>query len=254
MPPGLKPLWVHAFIIDGLLIDTGSPPVASEVLAASVSERVGMVVLTHHHEDHVGGAPLLLQQRGLRPLIHPAGLQVLATRKRLPWYERLYWGQHTPVAGAPLGKTVEIGRYRFQVIHTPGHAPDHVALYEPDQGWLFTGDLLIHPRLPTLSWDDDLPVWFASLRSLIRLPAERVFCSHYPKVAGPELLRQKLDFWGEKAALAGELQRQGLTEKEISQRVLGQEELRAFVTRGHFSRRNLIRGLLALREPGRREC
>lgn len=246
VPFGLRPLWVHAFLVDGLLIDTGSAPVATELLAATESEGVGTIVLTHHHEDHVGGAPLFLQKRGLLPQIHPAGLKLLSTYRPIPWYERLFWGQHQPALGAPLGETVETGRYRFRVIHTPGHAPDHVALYEPDQGWLFAGDLLIHPKLPTLARWDDLPAMFASLRTLLKLPAEQVFCSHYPKVGGMELIRAKLDFWGEKAARVADLHRKGLPLDEIRFQVLGPEVLMAYVTGGQFSKRNLIRGLLAL--------
>lgn len=71
-----RPLWVHAFLVDGLLIDAGPPHCVAELLNALAAERIDQMVLTHHHEDHVGAALL-------------------------------------------------------------GHAPDHVALWEPDQGWLF---------------------------------------------------------------------------------------------------------------------
>lgn len=34
-------------------------------------------------------------------------------------------------------------RYRFAVLHTPGHSNDHICLLEPDEGWLFSGDLFL---------------------------------------------------------------------------------------------------------------
>ena len=39
-----------------------------------------------------------------------------------------------PSRGQPIGEWVETDRYRFQVIHTPGHSPDHICLFEPEQG------------------------------------------------------------------------------------------------------------------------
>ena len=242
--PGLRPLWVHAFLVDGLLIDAGLPHSVPELLQALAGERVEQVLLTHHHEDHVGAAAAL-QRRALKPLIHPAGIPLLAARRRLPWFERVYWGTPAPVAAAPLAGTVATGHYRFTVLHTPGHAPDHVVLHEPTQGWLFSGDLIINPRLATAGVRDDLRLWQESLRQAAGLPAEQVFCSHYPKVAGTELLRQKLDFLGETAARARDLQRQGLPLQAISDRVLGREDLAAVITGGLFTRRNLIRALLA---------
>jgi glyoxylase-like metal-dependent hydrolase (beta-lactamase superfamily II) len=40
------------------------------------------------------------------------------------------------------GDTLGCGEYSFEVIHTPGHHPGHISLYEGDQGVLFVGDML----------------------------------------------------------------------------------------------------------------
>jgi glyoxylase-like metal-dependent hydrolase (beta-lactamase superfamily II) len=40
------------------------------------------------------------------------------------------------------GDTLLVGQLTFQVMHTPGHSPGHIVLYEADKGVLFDGDVL----------------------------------------------------------------------------------------------------------------
>ncbi|SDI42922.1 MBL fold metallo-hydrolase [Natribacillus halophilus] len=40
---------------------------------------------------------------------------------------------------------IETSYHRFYLIEAPGHTADHVCLFEPYQGWLFSGDLYITP-------------------------------------------------------------------------------------------------------------
>lgn len=251
--PGLRPMFAHAFLVDGLLIDAGPSHQIDEFVTALQGRSIGQLVLTHHHEDHVGGAAALNHLRQLVPRIHPRGLPLLTSPPRLRFYERVIWGRPPFVVGEPLPDQVETDRFRFQVLHTPGHSPDHVVLYEPGQGWLFSGDLFIHPRLSTLRVTEDLPLWWRSLREVARLPFERLFCSHYGRVAGPAELREKIEFIGNLAEQAGELYRRGLPPKEIRNRLLGRENWLPLVTAGEFSKLNLVHGLLALDEQLRAE-
>src|SRR5207247_1893328 len=78
-------------------------------------------------------------------------------------------GARPPAPAAPLGEGVETPRFRFRVIHTPGHATDHVALFEPERGWLFSGDLYLAPRLRYLRADEDVYAMMNSLRRVLAL-------------------------------------------------------------------------------------
>lgn len=40
------------------------------------------------------------------------------------------------------GDIVDLGAYRFEVLHTPGHSPGHISLFDRDSGTLFGGDLV----------------------------------------------------------------------------------------------------------------
>ncbi len=46
----------------------------------------------------------------------------------------------------PLGNSIRTDRFQFEVIPTPGHDRDHVCLFEPQKGWLFSGDLYVGTR------------------------------------------------------------------------------------------------------------
>src|SRR2546430_7320030 len=123
------------------------------------------IFTTHHHEDHSGNHGLLAAELRITPLAHAIGVSRLAvadTHSQL--YRRVAWGARPPAPAAPLGEGLETSRFRFRVIHTPGHATDHVALFEPERGWLFSGDLYLAPRLRYLRADEDVYAMMDSLR------------------------------------------------------------------------------------------
>src|SRR2546426_6221524 len=91
---------------------------------------------------------------------------------------RVAWGPRPPAPAVPLGEGLETSRFRFRVIHTPGHATDHVALFEPERGWLFSGDLYLAPRLRYLRADEDVYAMMDSLRRGVGLAPPVPFFPH----------------------------------------------------------------------------
>src|SRR5439155_1231348 len=139
--------WTGVYLIDGLLVDSGPPNLAHDVRRLVSNLAVRQCVTTHHHEDHSGNHGLLAAELRITPLAHAIGVSRLAvadTHSQL--YRRVAWGARPPAPAAPLGEGLETPRFRFRVIHTPGHGTDHVALFEPERGWLLSGDLYLAPR------------------------------------------------------------------------------------------------------------
>ena len=137
-----------------LVVDPGQ---AGPVLAAAdAGLRPTAVLLTHHHDDHVGGVPELLRRW--------PGLTVYA-----PADERI------PFACSRVGggDRVEAGGHGFDVIAVPGHTVSHIAFH--GHGHLFCGDTLFSLGCGRL-FEGSPGQMLASLDRLSALPGESLVC------------------------------------------------------------------------------
>jgi glyoxylase-like metal-dependent hydrolase (beta-lactamase superfamily II) len=132
---------------------------------------VHTVVLSHAHPDHMGALPFLLEEASPRIIIHPLEEPLALDNKLLNksfdmryitdyYAERLgdanpasfdildYFSNLCPMGAAEATDTVEegdlleLGGRRFEVLHTPGHAPGHISLYDRDNRTLLSFDLV----------------------------------------------------------------------------------------------------------------
>lgn len=236
---------VEAYLVDGLLVDSGPPVTANRMVSFCRQQEVRQLVNTHHHEDHTGGDALLSTSLGL-PIAAPMeSLPILRNARRLEFYRRLVWGQPRPVVAQPLEDQVVTPQYRFVVVPTPGHSPDHVCLFEPIERWLFTGDLFIHERARYLRVDEDARQILASLKRVLQLDPRVLLCSHAGLVEdGCRAVERKIAYWESLLQQARALRDRGSTLEQITEALLGSEGMATHVSRGQFSKRNLIASLL----------
>lgn len=238
------------FRLGETLIDTGCANRWLQV-RTFVSERpLRQVLLTHHHEDHSGNAARIWRQTGAQILAPQASLIPLLQGWALRPYQLLLFGRPQRVAAKPVPERVELADgFSLQTISTPGHAADLVCYLEPERGWLFTGDLFISERTRFLRQDEDLGAHLNSLRRLLDYNFDTIFCAHRGLVVNAHAaLAAKL---GRLETLCGEarrLQQQGLSARAITRRLLGREERVSLMTGWHFTKYNLIRACLNLKE------
>lgn len=239
--------WTAAYLLDGMLVDTGCAHSAPELVQALAHVPLVRVVNTHSHEDHIGANGRLQGQRDrLEILAHPLALPVLGDPRRtqpLHLYRRMLWGWPQPSTGQPISDGAEImtEHYCFQVIYTPGHSPDHLCLYESRQGWLFTGDLFIGGQDRALRADYDIWQIIASLKQVAALPAVRLFPGSARVRDNPtQDLKAKITYLEELGGRVLELHRRGWGVSAIARALCGGlMPIEAF-TLGHFSRRRLV--------------
>ena len=107
----------------GVLID---PSYSPEMLVERAKEQnlhITHIINTHGHPDHVNGNEKAVELTGALVAGHPA----LPTRPDVALGEK---------------QELAVGALRLRFLATPGHASDHLVVYEPSYGILITGDLL----------------------------------------------------------------------------------------------------------------
>ena len=114
-------------------------------------ERISMegwtlkaIWLTHAHFDHIAGvAPAMKSRKDIALAMHPADEII---RAKGGTANPATSGNSVPIPKPTIDlkdqMKIYLGSYAFTVLHTPGHAPGHCCFYQPEAGWLFTGDLI----------------------------------------------------------------------------------------------------------------
>ncbi len=244
----LVPYRVHAFLVDDLLVDTGTIAARREFLDALRGRTVRTVVNTHHHEDHAGNNAALASLCAPVILAHPKALPWIAEPSRMPLraYQLAVWKRHDGSSAQSVGSTVETENHSFKVVFTPGHSFDHISLYEPDRKWLFTGDLFCGRKIKYFRRDEDYGILLESIEKLALLDIETIFCGLLGVVRdGKKMLAGKAAFMAKLRDDARELSAAGLSPRAIARRLMGREGAMYYLTGGHYAKVNAVRSVLA---------
>jgi glyoxylase-like metal-dependent hydrolase (beta-lactamase superfamily II) len=169
--PGRHPVLIDAGVGDASHLDA---------IARTRAEGPGHVLVSHAHGDHI------------------AGVAAIATAwpdsrfSKMPWPER---DTTHAVPWHPLsdGDVIAAGDEELQAIHTPGHAPDHLAFWHPSTRTLFSGDLVVAGTTVVIpaSMGGSLTAYLASLARLLSLDPVRLLPAHGPPIDQPErIIRQ----------------------------------------------------------------
>lgn len=140
------------------------------------------ILLTHSHWDHIADTALLKAFYQIPVFVHPLDAPNLESpgADRLPCWIDIEGVK--PDGFLNDHDTVRIGNAPFTVIHTPGHSPGSICLYNQEDHLLISGDTLFHGSIGNLSFPTSQPELMAhSLEKLAKLPANtKVYPGHGP--------------------------------------------------------------------------
>lgn len=111
--------------------------------AAENHLTVSALVLTHGHWDHIWDAAAVAKQSNCPVYYHQAD-ETLCTNPQIMRAYGLPADLEPVVATRFLAQddTLTLAPFTFKILHIPGHCPGSICLYEPQQGFIFGGDVL----------------------------------------------------------------------------------------------------------------
>ena len=160
------------------LVDTGFEQTpANHIFPAIVKlgrkpEQIEYVVNTHRDGDHIQGNKAIKEKTDAKIAVHELEAEAVTADIKLK-----------------NGDTVELGDRRFKVIHTPGHRPGSICLYDKERKTLITGDSVCGDRTDLIRMDKN--IYISSLNSLLDLDIKVMILSHPFQPLGKSILTGK---------------------------------------------------------------
>ena len=262
-----QPFWTSIFLIDGLLIDAGAPGGVDDlrvfINSLNSENMVEKCVITHNHEDHCGGGRMLQKEFKIPVFASKLAISLLGKEKNYPDYRQMTWGvDYHPFQAEVLKDSIssKSGRYIFDIIDTPGHAPELISLVERKQQWTFITDAVMPKYQMIFGKDTDIPedisLIFQSIKKLYDFTKGMdnllLFTSGKGVFKGRSFLKDRLNEINSLHLKAhrfqSEAKQKGLLDKQLLKYVLKKmfkrENFVGILTHGGLSNKNLIVSLL----------
>jgi len=226
--PGVDGPFAIYFIRDGggAIIEPGPATLVPEILEATAELGISKpeyIIPTHIHLDHAGAlgklaeifpdAQIVLNRQGAKHMVEPSRL-IKSTKMAFgDDFEKTY-GPILPLPESRLklvgdGDKLKLGGRELLIVHTPGHAAHHIAIFDSKTKGLFCGESLGliygpgYPPLPAVAPPSfDLELYLRDMKNLKSLKPKLLFYSHGTVADEPEKL---IDTAIENSKLVGEL-------------------------------------------------
>ncbi len=192
-----------------MLVDSGMGVVSMREWVPLVTERDLIAVASHTHFDHIGchhefecravhaaEADLLANPTRENTLADPYVTdEIFDALPPEPYCSKCYAVKKAPATRILKdGDVIDLGDRQFEVVHTPGHSPGGIALYEKATEILFSGDIVYDGPLIEDTYHSDPRDYIASMERLLSLPVRLVHGGHFASFGG-ERYRRLIRGW-----------------------------------------------------------
>lgn len=181
-PPGLFMDHVNVILVGRkpvALLDAGYAETAGELAAwlkEAAPDGLDMLILTHFHRDHMGGAAAVHEATGARMLAHP--IEIPLMKDRQPSLKEI-----EPIEE---GARLRFGEMELEALLTPGHSPGHLSFWWEEERVLFGGDNVLLPTTTSIQPPfGRLLDYQRTLERLLALNPRTIYPGHGPIVRDP---------------------------------------------------------------------
>jgi glyoxylase-like metal-dependent hydrolase (beta-lactamase superfamily II) len=188
------------------LIDTGIGDKTSVEAICQQLEgfgELGLIINTHEHIDHFGGNARLKEITNARIVAHKIAATIienpeLSLNGRLSAYQRSISDIMPSKVDVYVddGEVIDLGSVKLRVIHTPGHSPGHISLYDDEGGILFSGDNVTDTATTYVGSGSlgNMTDYINSLTRLLDLELRLILPAHGGIIKNPyEKIRESID-------------------------------------------------------------
>lgn len=185
------------------LIDTGTGFQSASTIA-SIEKRLGdrpldILILTHRHFDHVGGAGAIIDRYHPKVYAGTADAEPLRQGDSESTLGTKFQGAISPMDIIDLheGDVIDLGDHKLKVIDTPGHTIGSICLLDTETKSLFSGDCFFFDGVG--NWEHptgDVHQLYDSLKKLTGYEFEALYSGHgpCPKQDGMRYLKNAISF------------------------------------------------------------
>jgi len=226
--PGIGAPFAVYFIKDGggAIIEPGPAVLVPDIQEAAAQLGISKpeyIIPTHIHLDHAGSlgrlteifphAQIVLNRQGAKHMVEPSRLIESTKMAFGDDFEKTY-GAILPLPEERLklvkdGDRLKLGSRELLIVHTPGHAAHHIAIFDSKTKGLFCGESLGliygpgYPPLPAVAPPSfDLELYLKDMTNLKALKPRLLFYSHGTVAQEPQKL---IDTAIENSKLVGDL-------------------------------------------------
>lgn len=191
------------------MIDSGMGVVSLREHVPLVTQKNLLAIASHTHFDHIGchhefehrcvhalEADLLAHPTRQNTLADPYVTDEIFTALPPLPYESSSYSVKSAAATRILedGDVLDLGNRVLEVIHTPGHSPGGIALWEAATSTLFSGDIVYDGPLIEDTYHANAADYYASMKRLLDIPVNTIHGGHF-KSYGRNRHRQIIRDW-----------------------------------------------------------